>query len=89
MKRHSLLKSQLSFLHSETHLKMPFFNYSLQSPHFCPQTYKAQKSAYRFFYIILVCICPPLPQGHGNISVSVQWAFGVLIWSCECTAWEK
>lgn len=41
MKRHSLLESQLNFPHSETHLKVPFFNYSLQSAHFCPQTYKA------------------------------------------------
>ncbi len=92
MKRHSLLESQLNFPHSETHLKVLFFNYSLQCAHFCPQTYKAPISRMTTacalprnllisfsVLFILVCICPPLPQGHGHIAVSVQWAFGASV----------
>lgn len=45
MKRHSLFESWLNFLHSETHLKMPFYNFSSRCVHFCPQTFKAPISS--------------------------------------------
>ncbi len=96
MKRHSLLESQLNFPHSETHLKVPFFNYSLQSANYCPQTYKAhisrmttdcapQKSAYRFFCIIYIGVYMPSssPRSWSHRSLGIM-----SIWS-ECTAWEK